>query len=1055
MYSIGENILIARAEDIFTYKGGVKLYEDKKVSSIKTNKDKSYFQAYVEDGEIFLPKIRFKADGSVRTTNCNCPNSKRTLGDCVHIIALFKFIDEYQTKIKEKELEEEKLKDFILRYVDKGSKDRIYLDIEYNIEILENEPGALLSMRIGQDRLYLIRDMKEFFDHYKRRDLEFGKFFTYKWEVNRFKPEDRSIIRLLSLIHENAYEYSSEDNKRLLKSRDLYLTDKTLERVLEKLVNRRFNLIFNGIKYENIKIEEDNIQLSLKIQTNEDKLTAELIENSPIGIITESKKFAISDGKIYKASEGFSEKVIPLYEQIVLKGGGEIEIPQKFRASYISDVIRSVDEYVDIEFSEEVEEMIEEPNLEAKIYFDSEEDSIVGTIDFVYEDTVINPFSSDYNPEFIRDKILIRNSEIENKILKILEKGYFKVVDGGIYLEKDEEIYSLVSEIIPELQEYAEIYYSKDLKRIKVLTEEVRSKISYNRDLNLLGYSFQIDDREFNEIDNIIKAINKNKKYLRLESGDFLPLDNERFSNLGKWIEEYGGNIKGDSIEFPKYMGYHLIEELKNSDTDTIIEDSFEELMADIENITDEDYPIDEDLIGIMRDYQIKGYNWLKTRAKYSLAGILADDMGLGKTLQIISYLKAEEKSTKSLIIVPTSLVYNWQAELKKFAPDLKVTIIRGNKLERDEIINNIDRGIYITSYPLIRNDIESFENIIFDNLILDEAQNIKNHQSVNAKSVKRLKSKVKFALTGTPMENNLSELWSIFDFLMPKYLYNYRKFVEEFENPIVLENSQRALAELEKKINPFILRRMKKDVLKELPDKFEQTVMVNMTSEQKSLYAQYADNFKRELFEENKKEDQMEIFTALTRLRQIACDPKLFIEDYSGGSGKLESLMTILEDGINSQSRILVFSQFTSMLDIIKKELEKKSISYMYLEGSTPADERLDMVNEFNDGDIEVFLISLKAGGSGLNLVGADMVVHYDPWWNPAVEEQATDRVYRIGQENSVQIIKLIAKGTIEEKIFELQKEKLEMIDMIIKKGETLLSKLSKDELLSLFTNN
>ena len=379
-----------------------------------------------------------------------------------------------------------------------------------------------------------------------------------------------------------------------------------------------------------------------------------------------------------------------------------------------------------------------------------------------------------------------------------------------------------------------------------------------------------------------------------------------------------------------------------------------------------------------------------------------------------------------------------------------------GTPIERKEIIEQYkDIDVLITSYPLIRRDVSTYETIDFHTVFIDEAQFIKNDSSLNAKSVKRLQAKHKYALTGTPIENSLSELWSIFDFIMPGFLGSHFKFVEQYEKPILNEDKE-ALEDLHLHISPFILRRMKKDVLTELPDKYESKMLTELSEDQKKLYMSYLDNIRNEIHTELSEggldKSRMKILAALTRLRQICCHPSTFLDNYQGGSGKLDLLMELVSEAIAGDHRILIFSQFTSMLRIIEEDLKEMNIEYFYLEGSTPTQERNESVKRFNNGEGKVFLISLKAGGTGLNLVGADTVIHYDPWWNPAVEDQATDRVYRIGQQNKVHVLKLITKGTIEEKIFKLQRKKKDLSDSIISSKEVFINKLSREELEELF---
>ena len=425
--------------------------------------------------------------------------------------------------------------------------------------------------------------------------------------------------------------------------------------------------------------------------------------------------------------------------------------------------------------------------------------------------------------------------------------------------------------------------------------------------------------------------------------------------------------------------------------------------------------------------------------------------------MQTLSFIATNKEKIKNpvLIVVPTSLVYNWKQEIDLFTPQLKVVIIDGAPSKRKNLIKNLHKyDVVITSYTLLKKDIDFYKELEFSICIADEAQNIKNPYSQNAEALKSLNAKTRFALTGTPIENSLSELWSIFDFVLPGFLGSYNSFKEKFEKPISSEN-QATLQKLRKIISPFILRRIKTEVLNELPEKIESFVYAEMTSEQKKIYSAYLKNAKMEIENEIKRngfeKSQIKILSILTRLRQICCHPAIFLEDYHKGSGKLELLQELISDALEANHRIIVYSQWVEMLQIIRKMLDDLNYEYFYLDGSTKSDERIDMVNKFNSGERSIFLISLKAGGFGLNITGADIVIHYDPWWNPAVEEQAAARAHRIGQKNVLQIYKLIAKDSIEEKIVKLQQKKKDLFDSVITANQTFLSKLTKEEIMEL----
>ena len=476
------------------------------------------------------------------------------------------------------------------------------------------------------------------------------------------------------------------------------------------------------------------------------------------------------------------------------------------------------------------------------------------------------------------------------------------------------------------------------------------------------------------------------------------------------------------------------------------------ELKSKFKNINKLSFEVPKDLKAELREYQKFGYNWLKTLEHLGLGGILGDEMGLGKTLQAITFILSN-KGKKTLVVAPTSLIYNWKEEFNKFAPNLVVEVLNEGKDKREEALRDIEsKDVIITTYNLLKRDLEEYKKINFDYCFIDEAQAIKNPDSQNSEAVKEVSSEYKFALTGTPMENSLMELWSIFDFVMPGYLYDRKRFTVRYYKK--LNEGEEVLSEIHSLIKPFILRRKKKDVIKELPDKIEKMHLVDLGEEQKKVYSIYANNAlsimekKQDAEEFNK--SKIEILSYITKLRQLALDPSVTINDYMGESAK------ILNQGIEEGHKILVFSQFTSVLKNISSRLKEEKISFSYLDGSVSSKKRINMVNEFNEGENSVFLISLKAGGTGLNLTSADIVIHFDPWWNPAVENQATDRAHRMGQKNVVEVIKLIAKGTIEEKVVALQEEKKELISKIIEEGElgagSTFNTLSEEELMDLF---
>ena len=438
--------------------------------------------------------------------------------------------------------------------------------------------------------------------------------------------------------------------------------------------------------------------------------------------------------------------------------------------------------------------------------------------------------------------------------------------------------------------------------------------------------------------------------------------------------------------------------------------------------------------------------------------------MGLGKSLQTITFIKQilkEKPLAKIIIVVPTALVYNWEKEFAKFAPQLKYVAVSDTVAKRQEIFANKDKyNIFITSYGLIRNDKDEYEDMDFELCVVDEAQNIKNYQAATTREIKKIKAKCKIALTGTPVENNVTELWSIFDFIMPGYLNSVVKFREKYNIKDVDEKGLEVLNNLSNQIKPFILRRKKSDVVKSLPKKIENKIYIDLPDKQKMLYMKALKDTKKEMDEMIRdggfEKSRMKILQLLMKLRQICIDPSVMYENYTGDRIKIDELLRVVKESIENNHKILIFSSFKRVLDNVKELFAKNNITYYMIDGSVKSKDRMDMVEKFNSDDTNCFLITLKSGGTGLNLTGADTVIHLDIWWNPQVENQATDRAHRIGQTKTVSVIKLVTKGTIEERIIELQDKKKILSENLIegKSDSESLSSLSEKDIKKLLSS-
>ena len=561
-----------------------------------------------------------------------------------------------------------------------------------------------------------------------------------------------------------------------------------------------------------------------------------------------------------------------------------------------------------------------------------------------------------------------------------------------------------------------------------------------------MGMKLDIEGVDSNEYREIFSSYKNNNRLYRMKNGAYLDLKDNDLEQAFKLIDILNIYNDFDNMKIPNNKAIYLEKLIEEEDLSFVNGSKYvSNVVKKFDKVKSKNYEVPKDLNATLRDYQVSGFEFFKTLSDYQFGGILADEMGLGKTIQTIAFLLSN-KDKKSIVITPTALIYNWKNELEKFAPTLKVGLLHAAKSEREKILDNIDNyDVILTTYTTYKNDIDKYKNINFDYCIIDEAQNIKNPDAIITKAIKNVNAKVKFALTGTPIENNLMELWSIFDFIMPGYLYNKSKFKSIFVN------NDKNIIELKNLIKPFILRRTKKEVITELPDKIEQKIIIDLEKEHKRAYKGYVNLITRKIKENN--QDNITVFSYLTKLRQLCLSPELMVKNYQGKNSKLDVLINIIND--SSDEKILVFSQFTKVLEVIGKRLNEENISYSYLDGKTSAKDRVKLVEEFNTNNNKVFLISLKAGGTGLNLTSANIVVHFDPWWNPAVEDQASDRAHRIGQKNVVNVIKLIAKGTAEERVINLQETKKELIEDVINgnlDNSSTLKNLSKDDIIDLF---
>ena len=932
-----------------------------------------------------------------------------------------------------------------------------------------------VEFKLGKDNFYKIKNLKEFFNRINNNEsyiysnkLEFvhneENFEKNSKELLNFIMKYAKIINYVNNTENTNFRYYG---KKLSES-SILLDEEGIDDIFEILKGRKIEIEKDAnIKKVTLIPSNPNIEFSLEMKNKQEvKLTHNLDNYNYIIIDGKKYTYVIIDEFIYRAKKNVKNTIFKLLEIYKKNHINEIKFNKKQLPDFFALIEPRIKDNLVINIDKkDIKEYIPE-ELGVKIFLDYNENNLItAEVKFCYGETEFNPIDES-------KKINIaRNAIKETECLNQLRKTGFMLdaQNKRFVLVSEEAIYNFITKDIELYMDKFEVMVTDNFKAKKIKEPQL-GNIGIKIENNLLIINLENIQYDKNEIKEILQRYALKKKYYRLKDGSFINLeDNENIeflnnleSGLGISYEE----IENGTITLPIYRSMYMEKILNKLNKNKVKkEDSYVEFIKDTSKEKESEIiKLPKNLKGDLREYQKNGFQWLQTLEKYNLGGILADDMGLGKTIQVIALLQKYNEETEnalpSIVIAPSSLTLNWKNEVNKFAPTLNTLVINGNLDLRKEKIKNIKKyNLIITSYDLLKRDLELYEkeNIVFKYSIADEAQYIKNSNTQNAKALKSINSETKFALTGTPIENSLAELWSIFDYIMPEYLFKYKKFKQLYEIPIVKENDVDSMKKLKMLIEPFILRRTKKEVLTELPEKTITILNNEMEDEQQKIYLSYLAKAKQEAMQEIEingvEKSHIKILALLTRLRQICCHPGLFLEDYNQDSSKLKQCIEIIKDGIEAGHKILLFSGYTSMFEIIEKELLKEDINYYKLTGKTNVSERVELVEDFNQNEnVKVFLISLKAGGTGLNLTGADMVIHYDPWWNISAENQATDRAYRIGQKHNVQVYKLITKNSIEEKIYELQKKKSKLINNVLSTETTFINKLSKDEIMKLF---
>lgn len=1052
-----------------TYQRGCNYYEDGAVEEISTMKlpdGTTRFSGRVRGTSIYHPTVSTDKEGRVDSYSCNCPAISLYDGYCKHIVAMLLAVTDMR-KQPQVSTTSSAASALIRQYVEKEQSYRPSQELKKLVHLeahlVKQHDAYYLKLFLGREKLYVVRSFSKLLELFENgEDFEYGKHFHFIHTFSNIEPSDRSLLRTILECCSAAgglnagYYYGSKNIGGELEVTP-WLLDKLVDSHIE--TDKKFILRGKSDKKRMLEIVEENPKLPVQIEEIEEegiRLVFSNVERID-GIVS---TYMIQGDTLYKTDHDYKEAMGPLLDLLQNKHS-EFDLAKRDIQTFFYTVYPRIEQFVELEGNCAELEAYLPHSPEFTIRLDAQDaNTIFADLEIRYGEDTFNPIKE--NPKALQH----RKFGDELRFVRNVEQWFPEEQEGTLYLQgDDEEIYHFLEDAVPYLSELAEIEISDRLAR---MGKPVIPKLSFGISIQseLLELNVDAHDLPMDELKEILNAYKQKRKYFRLKDGTYFNTEeNTGLQTLAEISENLGLNaeaLETGTISLPLYRAMYLDTMLKKREgLHYNRNDSLRALIRNMKNSEDSNWNVPPELENILRTYQKNGYRFLRNIAENGFHGLLADDMGLGKTLQIIALLRAvqlEQGSLSALVVCPASLVLNWESEFNRFCPEMRVTALVGTLAERKDIIANSEGyEVLISSYDQLKRDILCYENLNFDYQIIDEAQMIKNANTKASKSVKLIQSSHRFALTGTPVENRLSELWSIFDFLMPGYFFSYPKFKERYEVPAIKDGDARALENVQKMAAPFLLRRMKSEVLKELPPKTESVRAIELQGEQKKLYtaalAEGKESLNRVIAEGELEKSKLKILALLTRLRQICCDPSLCYEDYKSESGKLELCMELVSEAIEGGHKVLLFSQFTSMLDIIRERFQKQGISSYTIQGSTTKEKRQELVGKFQRDSTNAFLISLKAGGLGLNLTAADVVILYDPWWNTAAENQAADRAYRMGQKNHVQVIRLIAAKTIEEKIIQLQKKKTELAEGVISGGTALqgLTEADWQELLDI----
>ena len=899
--------------------------------------------------------------------------------------------------------------------------------------------GISMGLRMGEGRLYVVRHLPSFLRALSRDErIQIAPGLSLTPGFPAFSPQDGAFLHILL-----AYMQSLEQANMQLspqQARKLHLPQEVALAILEKLSDMRFRLSAQGRTRIQQGIQTTALPAVFYVSGGARGIKIKADVEPGCQAALPGGRYLMLAGQLVKVQEEDAR----LTALLMRSDDRRFTFPRNQLSRVTGELLPTLMRRHAVVLEEALERKMIRLPLKARIYLDKVGDDIAAKVNFIYGDTVLNPFSLDKE----EPALLLHDAMGERRVLEAMGDAGFRVRKGYVYVAGEESVYQFLTQGVQALSQQAELFLSADFKRMSPRTPSLRAALSgVNGRLELKLYD---DETPIEELAAILSAIRSRKQYFRYKDGSFISLNNtEAWQSLAQAALE-AAHEDSALCDLKPYRAAYL-QALMQSNTLPVDIDQAAQQMASPPIL-----PLESPVTGL-HPYQQRGFEWLIQLRQLGMGGILADEMGLGKTVQTIAAIRhsveREQERRPSIIVMPTSLLYNWQSEFKRFAPDVKVRIVAGGRSKRQLLLEDFMKpdapDVLLTSYPLIRQDIDLLREIPFRYAVLDEAQFIKNTLSLSARAVKRLQAQTRLALSGTPMENNVAELFSLFDFVLPGYLPKAREFLRRYDGG-------RNADDLMARIRPFLMRRLKKDVMSQLPPKIESLIPVTMPSDQRKVYNAVLAQ-KRLRLEGLMEHSQLsfgraQVLQALMELRQICCHPSLVLPHYTGESGKLTLLMDILPEALADGHRVLIFSQFTQMLKILRRSLNQEGIQTLYLDGDTKPEERQELTERFNSGGVPVFLISLKAGGTGLNLTGADTVIHFDPWWNPSSEDQAADRAHRLGQEKPVQVLRLVMQGSVEEQVLQMSRSKRRLFEKLITPGEVMPQKLSQNDILRLF---